>query len=91
MDLSIEPLQKSTTRLFGRFHFIIFFILIAAGLFIAIYLLNDAIASSDPANNPTAAVDTTVFDQVAIDRLNQLKEPGQTTNKIQVNGRINPF
>lgn len=90
MELSLGPLQKSLSGFFGRFHFIIFFVLVAAGLMTAIYVLNGAIASSDPSNTTTTSGAST-FDQATIDRIRQLRTPDQETRKIQAEGRINPF
>lgn len=90
MESSIAPLQKSITHFFGRFHFMIFIVSIAAGLALAIFFLNSAIASSDPSS--TIAPNSTItFDQATIDRLNKLQEPGQPTENLTPNGRVSPF
>lgn len=91
MEVSLEAVKKSITKFMLRYHFIIFFVVIAGGLSAGIVFLSNAIAASDQPNDYVSTVNSITFDETTIERLNQLKEPGQTTEKIRVNGRGNPF
>ena len=90
-DLSLDAIKTFFGRIFSRYHFLIFFLLIAVGLGTAVILLNMAIAKSDDADGYTSNVNTINFDDQTIERLRQLKSSDQTTDKIESNGRTNPF
>ncbi len=87
-DIKLELSLKPVTTFFGRFHTIIFFVAVSAGMAAAIIALITIVnLSSTDAPNASNPVDGS-FDQVTIDKINQLgtKPPAPPTGK-----RISPF
>lgn len=90
-DISIDAIKQRLTHVLGRYHFLLFFIVLSAGIGAAILFLNSAIAKSDEANGYTSNVNTINFDTQTIDRIRKLKSQEQATDQIESNGRTNPF
>lgn len=90
-DISLDSIKTFFARAIGRYHFIIFFLFIAIGAGAAVLLLNNAIAKSDDQNGYTSNVNTINFDTQTIERVRKLKSQDQATDRIESNGRINPF
>lgn len=92
-DVSFSPnaIKLSISHFFKRFHFILFFVASIGGLAACIFLLNGVIAMSDQPNGYTSTVNDTTFDTATIERLRSLKASGQSTDRLDLKGRINPF
>lgn len=89
ISLTTPGLLRSLKKLLQRFHFLLFILVIAGGLALAIFTLNTLITRSqqqgEPVSNPT-------FDTKTIDRINQLRTRDDTNENITLpEGRINPF
>lgn len=85
-DITLDGLIKPVIVFFKRFHTILFFLVVSAGLFIAILMLLSVInASSDKSATADNAVSGS-FDEDTIRRL----ENGRNKN-ISPEGRPSPF
>ncbi|MDB5177951.1 MAG: hypothetical protein JWO61_334 [Candidatus Saccharibacteria bacterium] len=89
--ISLSSIKNSLGSFFGRYHFIIFFVLIVTGLSTGILSLYSAIQLSDQANGYTSQENNTSFDQDTIKRLRNLKDSNQQTEKLPTTGRVSPF
>ena len=83
---SIQPLKNFV----HRFHFVLFVLIIAGGLALAIFLLNNLISESQQ-EVPVSTKAT--FDTATIQRLEELRtrDDSQNTQIVLPPGRINPF
>jgi len=91
MKLDISPLINSISSFLRRYHFLIFFVFIVGSLCVGVLMLYSAIQLSDEANGYTPPTSDTSFDQDTIDRLRDLKQSSQETQKLPVTGRVSPF
>jgi hypothetical protein len=71
-SIDIRAIQESITDFFRRFHTILFFLMISAGLFIAILILLNIIELSSKAATGNTDKILSDFDQTTIDRVNSL-------------------
>ena len=90
-DLSLDTIKSFFSHAIGRYHFIIFFLVVGTGVGAAVILLNTAIAKSDDSNGYTSNVNTINFDNQTIERVRKLKSQDQATDRVESNGRTNPF
>lgn len=91
LHFSLRGVKSSMSHFFKRFHFVIFFVTSVGGLAACIFLLNGVIVMSDQPNGYTSSTNDTSFDTVTVERLRKLKQAGQSTDKLDLSGRINPF
>ncbi|MEP6710290.1 MAG: hypothetical protein ABJA64_01050, partial [Candidatus Saccharibacteria bacterium] len=75
----------------GRYHIVIFVVFSLGGLAIALSYLNQVINTSLDANGYTSTANSVSFDDATIGKLRALKTTGETTEKLQMSGRTNPF
>ena len=83
-NISADPI----VTFFGKFHFIMFFVLTSIGIMSAMNFLYEAINTASDSTKTTSQ--SSSFDQATIDRVNGLSGSGQT-REIDNSGRINPF
>ena len=77
---------------FSRYHLTIFTVVFVGGLATAVLMLNAIMAQSSDTSNVKTATGSTTFDQVTIDRINQLKTSNDTSTSFTLpSGRSNPF
>lgn len=91
MELSLLTIKTRLSNFFGRYHYIIFFVFIVSGLAIAMLVLNQTVASSDEPNGYSSDANKITLDQTTIDKLRKLKKSDETTPKLEITGRSNPF
>ncbi len=89
-NLSPALIQQKLAAFFGRFHLILFTVVVFGSLAVAVLLLNDTITKSGDTNSTATSANTT-FDQSTIDRIKQLKTPDQSGQLDLPAGRTNPF
>ena len=82
-------LGAKTAKFFGRYHFLLFFMLAAGGLSVATILLYQTLTT--PAEEPQASTSAS-FDGTTIKRIRKLKSAGNTpSTPPPANDRTNPF
>lgn len=91
MKLNFSSLTNSIVAFFQRYHFLMFFVFIVGSLCVGVIMLYSTIQLSDEANGYTSQGADTSFDQTTIDRLRDLKQSTQETEKLPVSGRVSPF
>lgn len=91
MKLDLSPLTNSIASFLKRYHFLLFFVFIIGSLCIGVLMLYSAIQLSDESNGYTPQTSDTSFDKDTIDRLRDLKQSSQETQKLPVSGRVSPF
>jgi len=93
IDLNFSPstIKATLGHFFKRFHFILFFVFSVGGLAVCVFLLYQIIGMSDQPNGYTSTSNSTQFDQATIDQLRALGKPGESSNKLDMSGRVNPF
>lgn len=85
-NIQFDSLFKPLAHFVKRFHTLLFFLLVSAGLFIAILLIMSAVSlSSTTAPSAEQSVSGT-FDEQTINRLQQ-----STTGPVKHTGRQSPF
>ena len=86
---AFKILSTKTSKFFGQYHFLLFFILAAGGLSIATMLLYQTITT--PADDPQASTSAT-FDDATIKRVRKLKATGDgTPTPPPAGSRNDPF
>lgn len=90
--------QQSTTSslslgaFLGRFHAVIFTIVVGGGLAIAVYLLMNILGSSSAPDDYTPPSATTSFDTQTIEQVEQLRPLSESPSAPTLpEGRISPF
>lgn len=93
MNISSNSIKKIIPAIIGRFHMVIFVVLVFGGLAVAVMILNNIIQSSTSTAIPqTAAELSASFDQDTIKRIEKLKTSTELNNDLVLPpGRINPF
>ena len=82
-------LGAKTAKFFGRYHFLLFFMLAAGGLSVATILLYQTLTT--PAEEPQASTSAS-FDDTTIKRIRKLKSAGNAqSTPPPANDRTNPF
>lgn len=88
-SLSSSAIQQSLKHFMQRFHLVLFVLILAGGLAVAIFTLNTIIARSQQQNDTDVR---SSFDTETIERINQLKTRNDSESQIELpSGRINPF
>lgn len=84
-------LGAKTAKFFGRYHFLLFFMLAAGGLSVATILLYQTLTT--PAEEPQASTSASFsFDDTTIKRIRKLKSAGNApSTPPPANDRTNPF
>lgn len=92
MKLSFPIIKENITHFFGRYHYLIFFVLVVTGLSVSMFILNQTIVASDNTNGYTPNTAEVEFDTAAINKLRELRNTDEQTSQLDFsNGRINPF
>lgn len=92
MEISLASIKKGFTHFIGRFHVVIFVIVVLGGLTVIIFLLNNVILTSSDSTGYTPTGVSADFDQTTIDRIEQLKTRTETSGQLDLSkGRTNPF
>jgi hypothetical protein len=92
LDLSV--ISKSLSHFFGRYHSILFFLVIGAGLMACLALIINTINLSNLTDPSMAQVENTTFDEDTMSRLKELDSAETSMNdfeKLFDQGRSNPF
>ena len=77
---------------FGRFHAVIFTVVVGGGLAVAVYLLMNILNSSDVPEDYTPQTANTSFDQQTIDHIEQLRPLSeQPASPDPTEGRTSPL
>lgn len=89
-SLSLPAISEKISIFFARYHFIIFFVFIGAGLITAVAVTSTTILS--PQNDGyVSGINGTGFDKETIQRLRSLNTADETSEKLDFSGRISPF
>lgn len=82
--------SNSLTVFFGRYHALLFFLILSAGICVALFMLLRIVNSSNPGDTAADAQRiNTSFDETTIERLRELSD--DTTSSSTPSGRVNPF
>lgn len=90
-SIDLRSIQKTLSLFLGRFHAIIFFVILSGlliGCIVVILSIINLSGTSDPGTD--AQVDQS-FDETTIDRLNQLQGTDSDKEFQLPDGRINPL
>ena len=93
-SLDLSSIGKSFSHFFGRYHSIIFFLVIGAGLMICLALIINTIGLSNMTDPSMAQIENTSFDEDTISRLKELDSSEVSMGdfeKMFDQGRSNPF
>lgn len=75
-----------------RFHMVIFIVVVANGLAVAILMLNSVVLKTTDPTTSTQGGTVTSFDRATIDRIKQLKPASEPSTPLDFSkGRISPF
>jgi hypothetical protein len=105
MDINITSVNQSLSRLFHRFHVIIFVVIVFGALGAGIFFIYQNILSADESHGYTAQASNTPFDPATQESLKKLypsdyrlSSRGNPDNEklldarsLMIDGRINPF
>ena len=90
-SIDFSSITNSLSRFFGRFHGIIFFLIVGISLISAMYVIVTIINIS----GTTASIDSTIsptFDEATLKRVGELNDSdSQNTSFEFPSGRTNPF
>jgi hypothetical protein len=89
-----SPKKKSPSvqSLLFRYHAVLFTVTILGGLAVGVFMLNQAISSSDDAQGYTPQLTDTSFDTATIKKLEGLTPPGEMPPTLNLpEGRVDPF
>lgn len=86
MDISLGDTGKKVGNFIGRYHYIIFFVLVIGGLSVAIITLSTTVSTPDTTDY-TSSINDTSLDEATLGELRALERP----ENDQPSGRINPF
>lgn len=87
-DISITELTKPLVKFLKRFHTIIFFLIVSAGLFTAIVILLPITSLTSKESQTTGQTVDGSFDQATIDRL---RKGNSSTSTYTPGPRKSPF
>ena len=92
-NLTPASLKTAFSHFLGRFHMLIFTIIVLGGLTVCMFLINGIISQTGNSSNTSDATPTQDFDQATIDRIKQLHTAGDSSSAPLnlPSGRINPF
>lgn len=90
-NVSLSDLGTKIAKLVERFGLLAVFLVIAAGLIICVFLLNNVITETDNAHGYVSDVNKISFDEETIQKIKDLKEPGEQTERLETSGRLLPF
>lgn len=90
-NISLANLGTIINRLLHRFGLLAIFIIIAIGLAISVFLLNSIITRTDQADGYKPSTTSITFDQATVDKIENLKVPGEKTDRVEASGRLLPF
>ncbi len=92
MNISLLSIRRSIAHFIGRYHVVLFIVVIVGGLSIDILQLNGVIVHSSDAGGYAPKSSNATFDQVTIDRIKQLKTRNEAGAQLDLSkGRTNPF
>lgn len=92
MDISFDTIKKSFLGFIGRYHMVVFAVVVIGGLALVVFMLNNIIISSSTSTDYTPAGTSVSFDQETIDRVNSLKSRDEASEQLDLSqGRTNPF
>ena len=92
MEISLASLKKIFGRFLGRFHIVIFAVVILGGLSVVILLLHSIITTSNDPSGYTPNGISSSFDNATINRIEQLKTRTEGSGDLNLPpGRTNPF
>lgn len=92
-----KPNQHQSANLnlsafFGRFHAVIFAVIVGGGLAVCVYLLMNILDSSSAPEDYTPPSTNTSFDTQTIERVNQLRPLSERPSAPEIpEGRTSPF
>ncbi len=90
-SLDLASIGKSISNFFGRFHAILFLILIAGAITYCMFSIISIIDLSSRADASSKTISSS-FDQKTIERVDQLESRDKNTPiDIPTNQRVNPF
>lgn len=87
--VNISAITDPISKFFHRFHTIVFFVIISAGLFVAILILLSTIAVSNELSSTSSERIDGNFDQETMDRIEALESRSETS--ATPGERSNPF
>ena len=92
MNISLLTLRKTIAHFIGRYHVVLFVVVVLGGLAVVVLRLNAIIVDSAQSDGYTPASNNASFDQATIDRVKQLKTRSETSSQLDLSkGRTNPF
>lgn len=92
MEVSLTSLKKLLGRFLGRFHVVIFVVIVLGGLSVVILLLHSIISASNDPSGYTPSGISSSFDNATIERVEQLKTRTEESGELNLPpGRNNPF
>lgn len=92
MNITGNDITHGITRILHRYHIVLFSVFVLGALIVAIYLLNQILATSDQANGYTAQSSNASFDTATITKINHLRTVQDPSVPLNLPaGRINPF
>lgn len=92
MDISFIAIKKAFLGFIGRYHMVLFTVIVLGGLAVVVFMLNNIIISSSTSTDYTPAGTSGAFDQQTIDRVNSLKSRDEAAEQLDLSrGRTNPF
>lgn len=89
-SLDLSSIAKSITHFFGRYHALIFFILIGSLLAVGLLITISIVTATDSVSPEDTATTVQGFDENTIDRIDSLKNANDKLEPLP-NGRVNPF
>lgn len=90
-DLSLTGIKQGFAHVLGRYHIVIFVIVVLGGLAAAIFSLNNTLNASSKDTDYSPSLSSS-FDQQTIKRINQLKTTDESSSPLDLShGRTNPF
>lgn len=90
--ISIISIRKAISHFLGRFHVVIFVVIVLGGLSLAVLRLNNVLASSTDSGDYTPKSSNSEFDKATIDRIKKLKTRDEAGAGLDLSkGRTNPF
>jgi hypothetical protein len=92
MNISFLSIRKSIAHFVGRYHVVLFVVVVLGGLSLVILRLNNVIVSSSESDGYAPKSSNANFDQATIDRIKQLKTRDEAGAQLDLSkGRTNPF
>lgn len=89
---SSNLITKSISKLFKRFHLMIFFVFIVGCLAVAVVMINKILTESSDTTGYTSSINAGSIDESTLNRIQSLHTSDQQIPTPQVpEGRINPF